>query len=487
MVELVHQPAAAEPATETQPATGAWPAAEVAGEPTARAADIRQQLLAAVLLTGLAGAGYAQGAFYPRGQAFLAVLLLVAGALALTIRPIGRVPLSRALPVAALAGWPVLSGLPHGQPGAGLRLSLLVLAVAYTIGCARRLTGSSARLLLDGLLALGGVLALLGWYGVLRHHPPLAIEGQGLYRAASTLSYPNAAGVLLAMLAVLGLALAIGQPAGRRFGLPGAVLTVLLIGLAATMSRGALLALAAGLLVLLIGLGARRVLGGLAYPLVGAALGTAAVLPAAPAGSTPQVAPALAGLLLGVAVGSLRPTVSSTDRPDGRWLLLPYAGLAGGCLAVALLHPFAGIGRARLTVDSPDRWAVWRAAWQVFRAHPLTGAGPRLSTLSWHPAAGGSQIFGYAHNEYLQVLAQFGLLGLGLLVAGLLSLAALLRRHWPPAQLGIPNRAVPAAAAAMITVLLVSSALDFTGHFPALVLTAAAVAGCAVPDLPARP
>ncbi|HEU5270367.1 MAG TPA: hypothetical protein VFU36_10635, partial [Jatrophihabitans sp.] len=47
----------------------------------------RQRLLAALLLTGLAGAAYAQGAFYPRGQAWLAVLLTAAGCLALTIRP----------------------------------------------------------------------------------------------------------------------------------------------------------------------------------------------------------------------------------------------------------------------------------------------------------------------------------------------------------------------------------------------------------------
>jgi hypothetical protein len=35
--------------------------------------------------------------------------------------------------------------------------------------------------------------------------------------------------------------------------------------------------------------------------------------------------------------------------------------------------------------------------------------------------------------------------------------------------------------------LLVSMIVDFTGHFPALVLTAAAVAGCAAPVRPARP
>jgi O-antigen ligase len=460
MVQLTHHPAASQAPFEP---------------PSQPTPDARQSLLAAALLTGLAGASYAQGAFYPRGQAFLGILLLVAGAAALAIRPLRPAPLVRTLPVAALAGWPTLSGLLHGQPTAGLRVSLLVLAVACTIACARRL-GGSARLLLDGLLALGGLLALLGWYGVLRHHPPLAIEGQGLYRAASTLSYPNAAGDLLAMLTVLGIALAIERPSERRYQPRGALLAVLLTGLAATLSRGAMLALAAGLLVVLLALGFRRVLGVLAYPLVGAALGTAGVLPAAPAGSTPHPALAIVGLLLAAVVGSLGRGADST----GRWLLLPYGGLTAGCIAGALLRPWAGIGSARFNLDSPDRWAAWRAAWQVFRAHPLFGAGPRRGPLSWHPTSGGTQIFGYAHNEYLQVLAQFGLLGLGLLFAGLLVLAALLR-----GAVG-PGRVIPAAAAAAIAIMLVSSALDFTGHFPALVLTAAAVAGCAVPDRPAR-
>src|SRR5690348_9911978 len=88
---------------------------QLSREPATRSAqDGRQTLLAAALLTGLAGASYAQGAFYPRGQLFLAALLLVAGAAALAIRPIRRVRLSRTLPVAALAGWPALSGLLHG-------------------------------------------------------------------------------------------------------------------------------------------------------------------------------------------------------------------------------------------------------------------------------------------------------------------------------------------------------------------------------------
>jgi len=456
------------------------------GQPKAKRPDgnrpdqadaVRQRALAGLLISALAGAAFAQGAFYPRGQVWLAGLLALAGCLALTIRRMRPRPNRLAALVVAAAGWPVLAGLWQDQLAAGLRLGLLALAVPITIGCARRLTGASAQLLLDGLLGLGGVLALLGWYGVLRHQSPLAIAGQGLYRAASTLSYPNATGVLLAMLALVGLALPAGRGQGR-----GALLTVLLIGLAATLSRGALLAFAAGLLVLaaglpglVAGLGPRRVLTGLAWPLTGAVVGTLALLPSMPVTATGKPALAIGGLLLGLAVGSI-------PGSDGRRVRWAYGLLAVGALAIGVLHPFPTATRARVSLDSPDRWAAWRAGWHVFLAHPLTGAGPGLRSLSWH-SPDGVRAFGYAHNEYLQLLATLGLLGLLLLLAGVAALGALLRRYRLAGGAADP---VAAAAAAGVA-LLASMALDFTGHFPVLVLTAAAVAGCAGPAWPARP
>jgi len=464
---------------------------EVAGGRSAETDSARRRTLAGLLITALAGAAFAQGAFYPRGQAWLAGLLALAGCLALTIRPVAlrRRPAGRSrarvgwLTAIAATGWPMLAGAWHGQLGSGLRLGLLALAVPITIGCARRLAAPSARMLLDGLLGLGAVLALLGWYGVLRHHVPLAIAGQGLYRAASTLSYPNATGVLLAMLALLGISMSADRRPGR-----GALLTLLLIGLAATLSRGALLAFAAGLLVLVVGLpglvnglGPRRVLTRLAWPLTGAAIGTLALLPSMPVAAAGKPVLATGGLLLGLAVGSM--PVS-----EGRWLRWAYGVLAVGALAVAVLRPFPAVTGARLNVDSPDLWAAWRAGWQIFLGHPLTGAGPGLRSLSWR-SPDGVRVFGYAHNEYLQLLATLGLLGPVLLLAGLAAIGALLRRYRADPADRVAGRpsSMAAAAAAVSVALLASMTLDFTGHFQTLVLTAAAVVGCAAPACPVRP
>ena len=456
--------------------------------PTSRAtASIasRQRLLAGLLLAALAGGACAQGGFYPRGQAWLAALLTLAAGLAMVIQPV-RLARRMVPPLLALAGWPVLAGVLRGTAAAGLRLGLLVLAIPLTIGCARRLTGGSARLLLDGLLSLGTLLALLGWYGTLRHRTPLAISGQGLYRAASTLTYPNAAGVLLAMFALLGLGLAAAQPVNRRWDGRGALLAIMLIGLAATLSRGGLLAFVGGLLVLAVGLpgltsglGVRRVLAGLAWPLAGAAVGTLALLPSMPVTATGKPVLAAGGLLLGAAIGSVP---AQASRP-ARWL--PAYGLLGiGASVIGVLRPMPSVTRTRLSLDSPDRWTAWRAAWHVFRTHPLAGAGPGLRSLSWQ-SSDGVRIFSYAHNEYLQLLATLGLLGLALLLTGLAVLGLVVRRACLAERPAVVL--APAAAAAVTVALLVSMTFDFTAHFPALVLTAAAVVGCAVPVSPTRP
>jgi O-antigen ligase len=148
-------------------------------------------------------------------------------------------------------------------------------------------------------------------------------------------------------------------------------------------------------------------------------------------------------------------------------------------LGVTTLHTAIGaISDARLTVDDPERAASFQAAVEVFIHHPVTGAGPSLPTLTW-ASGNGSSVYRYAHNEYLQVLAELGTIG-GLLLAGLLLM--IIRRLYH-ARRG--NAAVAAGAVAATAALAVHAGFDFIWHIPAIPLLAAALVGLASPDVPA--
>lgn len=160
--------------------------------------------------------------------------------------------------------------------------------------------------------------------------------------------------------------------------------------------------------------------------------------------------------------------------------------LGGLILAMlgALLAVLGGLDRsalgslsaARANLSSDDRVAAWHAVWQRIALHPLTGSGPGLHELSWQDPHGGLRVFSYAHQEYLQMLAELGVVGLLLLTWCLLVLGRRLYRQRPAP--GVQRTLWALGPASAITVG--SSALfDFTAHFPAIPLTAAVLAGCA--------
>ena len=149
------------------------------------------------------------------------------------------------------------------------------------------------------------------------------------------------------MLALLGVALLAGSPAARRLRVEVAV-AVVLTGLAATLSRGAAIALAAGLLMLLGCLGVRRTLAAAAYPLLGGCLGAVTLLPSAPTGTHPDYPLAMLGILAAAGIGA----VTAGRRSAG----LPYVLLLAGALALLVLRPFPAVGQARLNAASDDRW-----------------------------------------------------------------------------------------------------------------------------------
>jgi O-antigen ligase len=157
-------------------------------------------------------------------------------------------------------------------------------------------------------------------------------------------------------------------------------------------------------------------------------------------------------------------------------------GALMGCLAVPAVAGGAGdaartVAGMRITLASPDRGGAVRAALRVAAEHPLTGAGPGRADLRWSGADGGTRVFGYAHNEYAQVAAELGLVGLVLLAVLLVALARLLWRARPTGPATGGWAGVVAAAAAFA----VHSGFDFVWHLPAVVLTMLLLAGVILP------
>jgi hypothetical protein len=214
--------------------------------------------LAGFLLLVAATAGLlGQGAYYPSMQRPVGPLIAAATLLGLVARPLTRddLGLPPVVLALALAAWAVFDGALVGVVGAGVGPALLLVGVVAVLLVCRRLRSEDRELLLAGLIGIGLLVAAAGWLGVAGRAGSWAFQAQGLWRASSTLTYPNATAALLAVISLLVL--------GRLVATPGSVplalaATGLLTGLAATMSRAGALALVVGLLVLagLSGLGA---------------------------------------------------------------------------------------------------------------------------------------------------------------------------------------------------------------------------------------
>jgi O-antigen ligase len=429
-------------------------------------------LHALLLVVALVVAVAAQGAYYGGGQQVVVVVLLLVLFAALRARPWSR---DDALlpPVGAgtaLAAWAAVSAVVAGDITAALPIVALLTAMVVVLLAVRRLTGGQRDALAAAVVAVGGLAAATGWVGVAWRITPWALEDQGLWRAATTLTYANAAAGLLVPLALLSVARLATRP-----GVPAIVAAWgLLLGVGATLSRGGALALAVGAAVLTTLLGPGRTLGAAGPPTLGAVVALAGLAPSMPAGSPPRPALAAATLVVGVGVAV------GTSRLQNRQLAL---GLAAAVLVACAVLAVGGRGgdtaaviRTRLTIASPDRVAAARAALQLAAERPLTGAGPDRAVLSW--VQDSRRVTSrYVHNEYLQVLAELGFVGLALLVVLLASLAWTVWRGRPHA----PSTAVWAGVAAGLAALAVHSGLDFLWHLPAIPLAGAVLAGLVLP------
>jgi len=315
---------------------------------------------------------------------------------------------------------------------------LTVLAYAVLFFATRALCRSAAdarRLLLAPVLA-AGVAAAYTIVQVGGVDPILygrTSELGAFVRPFATMGHPNFLSAFLVMaLPLVGLALvrALRQRQPIAAGVFVVIAALSGVAVAVTVSRGAWLALAAAVLILVAGAlggGERR----------------AAALTAGVAGAS---AAALVLLALVVPAGSL---------------------MLSGVIA-----------RVRHLTDSASRLHIWRAAWGLFRDHPVTGTGldtfqiafadkrtPAYWAIEWNASPT------RAHNEALNLLATQGVLGgaavllftAGVLLAVWRALRAAGGDEGNPARVPLPkDRLLVVALTAGVAAFYVQDLFSFT-------------------------
>jgi hypothetical protein len=431
-----------------------------------------------ILVAALAAAILGQGAYYSAGQHVVALTLALAVIAALRTWPWSRsdTRLGPLAGCAALAGWAVLSAAFGGRIVSARATVAMLVGVAAVLVICRRSTPAQRDALAGAAVAIGSLAAATGWIGVAWRHTPWALPDQGLWRAATTFSYANAAAGLLVPLALLALAQRVARPRSQPLVLAG---SLLLVGVGATLSRGGAVALTIGLAVLAWLLGPIRLIRAVGPCALGATIALLGLAPSMSAGHPPQTTLAVSALLIGL-LAAVGMTILGR-----RAIIVAVLGLAM-VAAVLLPRVLAGAPSAilasRVSIASSDRVQATQAALRLVERRPFTGAGPGQATLYWVGPDGRTLTAQYVHNEYLQVLAELGMTGLVLLV---LLLAGVARMVWRGRDL-VGSPATWAGVVAGLSALAVHSGLDFLWHLPAIPLTGAVLAGLTAPPLEER-
>ncbi|MFM8761755.1 MAG: O-antigen ligase family protein [Solirubrobacterales bacterium] len=463
---------------------------------------------AVVLLAGPAVLAFRSGGYFaePRLAAGVGAWLLAAIGLAA-----GSGPLLRSAPVrtaagglaalTALVGLSILWAPIAATAQADLQRLLLYLG-ALVAGIAL-LRGRMGLRTVEPALGAGVLLVIV--YALSDRLLPGLVSQEASRSAAGRLEQPltywNAMGALAAVGLVIALRVAGDGTRERWLALAGAAAAVpLAVGVYLSFSRGALLALLLGVLVLVVGSADRtqlRVIGSSAVAGVLACV-AAGLLPAVRALEGAQSSRELQGavmLLVLVALMSASAFAAARLRSAAAAGSFRVPAVAAGALAVVLVggllvvasgsgsqdgQPRVGADTRRLASFESNRYEYWKVAGGMFVGHPLAGEGSGSFRVVWRRDRKIDDPALDAHSLPVETAAELGLLGL-------LALAAFTGgAGWAVVRLLRRRRTEAVGAAAALSVLALHSTVDWDWEMPALaligVLLIAAVAG-ALDDL----
>lgn len=420
--------------------------------PALRASSSRSGMIAVALFGLLLIAGVREGGFWPT-DAFIAatgaLVLLVAAA---ATNPFDRRALGVVVPLVALALWWGVRASTAESLSAVLPFGASCLACASGFAVVRALRGGTRQLAGLGIAALGAVGSLAGFAGLLWRWFPLAMPAQGLWRLSTTLTYSDAAGL------ALGMCLLVALGVERHPALVRLAVCLCGAGLLATQSRGAYLAFAGACTLV----PARRFMEFLVPLLAGAVLGVVAIATSPDPGRVSWLAVVLIAAIgiAAVPVSGMRAVLR--DRRARR--LAAFLVVFGLLTSVLLLHHEIGL-RAFAPSDH-DRLTEWSIAWRQWGSAPLVGVGPD-HLLFFHTVDGTYARF--VHNEYLQVAADAGCVGLALLLAALVAIVRAVRRF----------DTLSSCSCAALLCCAIGGAVDFDWHLPFIGFLAGCCAGLA--------
>ena len=460
---------------------------------------------ATILLAGPAVLAFRSGAYFaePRLAAGAVAWLLAAVGFAVGGGPLprtiqGRITVAGLAALTALVGVSILWAPIAATAQADLQRLLLYLgAMLAGVSLLRANTGLRT---VEPALGAGILVVIL--YALSARLFPGLVDQQASRSAAGRLEQPltywNAMGALAAVGMVLALRLAGDRTRERWIALAGAAGSVpLAVGVYLSFSRGALLALLLGVLVLVIVSADRTQLRvvGTSFAAGVLACAAAGLLPAVRAleGSASQRG-AQGALMLVVLVALMAVSALAA----GRLRSLPQPGkfrfpalaaaaaailVAGGFLLVASGsgsrdgQPRVGADTRRLASFESNRYEYWKVAGGMFAGRPLLGEGAGSFRVVWRRERPIDDPALDAHSLPIETAAELGL-------AGLLALAAFAGgAGWSVVRLARRRRAEAVGAAGALSALALHSAVDWDWEMPALALVGILLAAAVIAAL----